>query len=405
MPAKLIFKRESFIGQTTLGISGYRDWLPTRTLSPAEIIRKWYAERSYGPRTVTPKNAVREAHLAHRQDTLKRSIPFLREHARDLLSWFAIGSEVRPTDVQPEVIAVEGESEEAHLFRLASLWWSVPVSHGFGRRQRFIVIDSSNNRLIGIFALGDPVFNLGPRDQAIGWSARDRRLRLRYVVDAFVLGAVPPYSDLLGGKLIAALATATETEQAFCRKYQGRRTIIREMRENASLALLTTSSVFGKSSVYDRLRVNDRLRFDFMGMTKGFGHFHVPPDVFAAMVSLLEREQHSYAHGNRFGNGPNWKIRVIRVSLEMLGLDVMHLNHGFCRGVYAAPLASNFRAFLRGEQRSLRKDTQSSVEAISEVMKGRWILPRSVRRTSWREINGAEVLRSTLNSIIGTKVL
>jgi hypothetical protein len=37
-------------------------------------------------------------------------------------------------------------------------------------------------------------------------------------MDAFVLGAVPPYSMLLGSKLVALLATTEEVARAFKRK-------------------------------------------------------------------------------------------------------------------------------------------------------------------------------------------
>ena len=63
---------------------------------------------------------------------------------------------------------------EGDLFRAATLLWSVPVSRGYGRRMRYLVMDESNNKLIGLFALGDPVFNLKSRD--VRGSAGQQRL-------------------------------------------------------------------------------------------------------------------------------------------------------------------------------------------------------------------------------------
>ena len=40
-------------------------------------------------------------------------------------------------------------------------------------------------------------------------------MRLRNVMDAFVLGAVPPYRELLCGKLVAMLAASDEVRDAF----------------------------------------------------------------------------------------------------------------------------------------------------------------------------------------------
>ncbi len=71
--------------------------------------------------------------------------------------------------------------------RYASLTWSVPVSNGYGRRMRFLVFDASNDKLMGLLALGDPVYNLRVRDQWIGWSVEQKNARLWHVMDAYVL--------------------------------------------------------------------------------------------------------------------------------------------------------------------------------------------------------------------------
>ena len=96
------------------------------------------------------------------------------------------------------------------MFRLASLTWSVPVSNGFGRRLRYLVWDAHNGKLIGLIAIGDPVFNLSVRDNLIGWNVHDRTARLVNIMDAYVLGALPPYNALLAGKMIACLIRSRE---------------------------------------------------------------------------------------------------------------------------------------------------------------------------------------------------
>ena len=77
-------------------------------------------------------------------------------------------------------------------------------------------------------------------------------------MDAFVLGAVPPYNALCGGKLIALLATSIEVRNAFSERYQDHVTLISQRRVDARLALVTTSSALGRSSVYNRLVWPDR---------------------------------------------------------------------------------------------------------------------------------------------------
>jgi hypothetical protein len=51
--------------------------------------------------------------------------------------------------------------------------------------MRYLVWDDGHNRLAGVFALGDPVYNLSVRDTKIGWSVHDRAQRLVGLLDAY----------------------------------------------------------------------------------------------------------------------------------------------------------------------------------------------------------------------------
>jgi hypothetical protein len=111
----------------------------------------------------------------------------------------------------------------------------VPVSAGFGRRLRYLVWDQGHDRLVGVIALGDPVFNLSVRDNLIGWNAHDRADRLVSILDAYVLGAVPPYNMLLGGKAVACLIRSREVFEDFKRTYGNTVGIISGRRKRAEL--------------------------------------------------------------------------------------------------------------------------------------------------------------------------
>ena len=77
-------------------------------------------------------------------------------------------------------------------------------------------------------------------------------------MDAYVVGAVPPYSQLIGGKLVAALMASTEVKRVYERKYLGRQAVISEKKHRARLVLLTTTSALGRSSLYNRLSLAKR---------------------------------------------------------------------------------------------------------------------------------------------------
>src|SRR5690606_8320048 len=146
---------------------------------------------------------------------LKSQREFISAKLPVLQRFFASGNQVVPTGIRARIERVDSGTWQGDLFRLATLTWSVPVSNGFGRRLRYLVWDDSNEKLMGIFAIGDPVFNLSVRDKCIGWSGDDRAARLVNVMDAYVLGAVPPYNMLLGGKMIACLVRSIDVYNDF----------------------------------------------------------------------------------------------------------------------------------------------------------------------------------------------
>ena len=331
---------------------------------------------------------------------LEREHAALGRHWPRLLEQFANGVEVRPDKIEPELVPVKAHHATGNLFRFATLLWSVPVSHGYGRRMRYLVRDRSNGKLIGIFALGDPVFNLRARDQWIGWSVDERRDRLVNVMDAYVIGAVPPYAQLLGGKLVASLIGSAEVSQDFAAKYNKTRGIISGHEKTARLALVTVTSALGRSSIYNRLKLVspgrgeelDRTLVELVriGKTQGYGHFHLSNSIFGRLRELLIAEEHPYASGHQFGQGPNWRLRVIRVGLKRLGLDEGLIRHGIAREVYAMPLTPDFRELLRGHIDDLDLE-RPTVSEISSAALERWVIPRADRRPQYKGFSREQI--------------
>lgn len=325
------------------------------------------------------KTSLRSLHAQARADKYLSMKVFLDDNEERLLEHFADGEEVDVEAFEPALVIVRPNSPENDLFRYASLLWSVPVSEGFGRRARFIVLDEYNHKLIGLFALGDPVFNLRARDDWIGWGPREREKRLYNVMDIFVLGAVPPYNILLGGKLVAMIAASNEVRAEILSRYKGNRTEISKERKNAELALLTTSSALGRSSIYDRIRYGDRQLYQRIGFSGGWGHFHLNNGLFDRMLAYVSIVSPRTAYRNKFGQGPNWKMRTARSCLESLGMSGDLLRHGVSREVYGIPVASNFREFLTGREGQLRP-IDIPFNDVAEFFKERWMRGRAERR-------------------------
>jgi hypothetical protein len=330
------------------------------------------------------KDTVRQLHLSQRRDRLVSESRFVTEQWPKLQHHFANGSEVVPERIEPRLEIIGPACWQSDLFRLASLTWSVPVSQGYGRRLRFLVWDEYNQKLIGLLGLGDPVFNLRVRDEWIGWSLRQRKQRLVDVMDAFVLGALPPYNILLGGKLVASLIRTEEVKDAFARRYSGSQGLISHERKHPRLCLVTTTSALGRSSIYNRLVLRGIHIFTSIGFTSGWGHFHIPESLFGSIREYLRDLGDKYANNHRFGDGPNWKLRALRKALGLIGVDGDLLQHGIAREVFVCPLARNAQSVLAGKVKRPDYSGLPTASEVGEWMLSRWIVPRATRRPEFR---------------------
>ena len=310
------------------------------------------------------KQTVRELHADQRKALLRSDQAFVKQAFPKLKHHFADGSEINPERICPELELIAASTWQSDLFRLASLSWSVPVSYGFGRRLRYLVWDRSNDRLMGIIALGDPVFNLKARDDLVGWNVAERGKRLVNVLDAYVLGAIPPYNMILCGKLVSCLVRSREVRADFAERYGDTRGIISRKKKKAQLVMITTSSSLGRSSVYNRLTLGDQRYFESIGYTQGWGHFHVPKGLFEELRNYLRKRKHKYVDGHWFGQGPNWRLRTIRAAFDALGFKADLLRHGIGREVFVCELARNARKILlghakRGNFRNLKSGAEN----------------------------------------------
>lgn len=351
-------------------------------------------------RSETGKESVRQLHRVQRDERIQASAHLLTEFLPDALSNFADGSEIDPSRIRLSLRRVSADTFESDLFRAASLTWSVPVSNGYGRRLRYLVWDEGHNRLAGLFALGDPVFNLSVRDNLIGWTASDRSSRLVNILDAYVLGAVPPYNMLLGGKAIACLVRSRDVYDDFLRTYGATTGIISGEEKQARLLAVTTSSSMGRSSLYNRLKLDGVNYFESIGYTVGWGHFHITDDLFAQMREYLRLSKHPYADQHRFGQGPNWRLRTIRAALGQLGINESVLRHGIQREVFFCPLAQNATKILATGKGRPDLSTLKTAEEISELARIRWMEPRAGRRDQYLQWRREDIVRLIMGESI-----
>lgn len=344
-------------------------------------------------RLVPPENKgkedIRQRHWQAVEHNRAKARKVMEKHEESLLARIANGVEVVPGQIDPAIVEVKSGSTDALLFRYAALHWSIPISSGYGRRLRFLVVDRSNGKLIGIIGLGDPVFSLKARDEWVGWGHETRRHKLRHVMEAFVLGAVPPYSYILCGKLVALLAASNEVQRAFGKKYGKRHAAISQRPGDGRLALITTSSALGRSSIYNRLRYHGETVFNSVGYTSGWGEIYFSNGLYAPLHAYAEENLQPTARHAGWGRGFRNRQEVIRKCLQDLGLSQKIRRHQIMREVFAAPLAKNAREFLSEKHVRLYRFDRSA-SSLSRWFLDRWLIPRAQRDLRYLEWNRSD---------------
>lgn len=298
------------------------------------------------------KSVVKAAMAYSKNEIIEQNSLWIENHLDLARSNLALGNEVLKSEICPRIEMCETQNQH-DIFRILRYSWSSPSSDYVGRRIRLLIRDDGvkGSPIIGIAALGSSIIHIHDRDRWIGWDTNTRTKRIIYMMDAYVVGAMPPYNYLLGGKLVSFILASNELRAIHKNKYTDVKTIIKN-REASDLVLIITSSLYGQnSSQYNRLKYGKSLIYKPIGTTSGYGSLHISNETFNAMLQLAEENGCNIS--NRFGDGPNWRMRVIRSACDVLGLnsDVI-LKHSFQRGLFAIRLAVNWKSFLKGESQT-----------------------------------------------------
>ncbi len=322
------------------------------------------------------KSYVRNAHKTAVNIAVQKNWEKIQKYEPELIDKYVIdGRDLDVANIEPELIQVD--KKNTNLFNWVKLHWSIPISAGYGRRLRYIVKDKTNGAVIGIIGLADPVFGIKDRDNLIGWAREARLERLRNVMDAFVLGSIPPYSSVLGGKLIASLLASPLIRTDFSNKYKGKRSLISGRIFDGKLALITTASAFGKSSVYDRIKISQGPEMIHAGWSSGSGEFHLFSDFYNELTSLV-REDIKGRKNPLWGSGVRNRRVVICAALDKLNLPRELIYHNIKRELFAMPLGYCSFEFLRGESKNIGYYDINQHEIV-DFIKNRWMVPRSIR--------------------------
>lgn len=204
--------------------------------------------------------------------------------------------------------------------------------------------------------------------KSIEWTKEQKIDRLYNCMTAYILGAVPPYNRILGGKLVALTVMFPEVRKWFYDKYKNSKSIITGVQKEPYLVYIDTMGAFGKSSIYNRL-----FNWDFIGYTKGKSHIHITANGSWELIKKVVSPEDFKTY--KYGQGPNWKMRILEKGLRELGLSTEMMSVGWQRGYYRCALAENWKEYLQGKENTVMWKNLQKNELV-EYWKHRWITPR-----------------------------
>jgi hypothetical protein len=317
---------------------------------------------------------AREVAMEERERVLREQKAFLRKRLPLLPKALARGEEVDPWRIEPELVLVE-TPEEKDLVRLLLLtWWSMPPTKAYGRRFAFLIRDRQNGKLMGLVSLMSPILGMEARDRYLGITRENRTLTVNLGLNGYRVGALPPYHELLGGKLAAMVLASREVREVYEERYREKVTLMERRALPPKLLYTYTTGAYGRASIYERLRDREGNPLAIrIGETKGQGVIHVSDAVHDLVARFLESKGREAKRG--FGGGPSQRLRHIKEACRLLGIpDVT--AHGHRRMIYLFPHVSNLKEALAGEE---PRYTDRPFEELALWWKERWGLPRALR--------------------------
>lgn len=305
---------------------------------------------------------------------------FLIEYLGLSKSYCKDGKDIIPGNIELELREVKSDSFEEILFRWWNfIWWSIPYQCPYGRQMRFLLWDTTHDAPFGLIGLQSPVLKMSVRDNSLGIPKDELDVWVNRSMNAQRVGALPPYNELLGGKMVALSLTSNEIREAYRRKYRNYISILKGRKLKPDLLFITTTSAFGKSSLYNRLKYKGETVAECLGYTQGSGSFHIPDDLYEDLLQFLANKGINIAR--RFGHGPSRRLRLISLGLQHLGLPSFEY-HGIKREFYIFPLVKNLKEVIQSKEEP--NWYNQPFDKLVEYWKGRWAIPRAERLPKWQ---------------------
>jgi len=322
------------------------------------------------------KCTLKKIHLIKRREQLLLHKKFLSDNFCTVREHVVSGKNLEPAKIQLNLIEVKPNSYYSKLFFWWNLfWWSIPYDKPIGRLMNFILWDEYHQAPFGLFSLQSPQLRSSIRDNFLDLNSENSNYWINQSLHGQRIGALPPYNDLLGGKMVALAMVSNEVRKLYESKYENKKTILKKRYLPNRLLFITTTSAYGKSSVYERINYGGKKVGQFIGYTSGAGTFHLSEDLYMECLKYLERNGVNIKRG--YGTGTSRKLRL-NIEMALRNLKIRKCTyHNIKRGYYLFENTENLNEVIHEGQEPIWFNRPFN--EIRQFWLNRWCIPRSRR--------------------------
>lgn len=363
----------------------YKEWLEQQTFE--NVDEDWLREKIIDELTTLSSMSVEEYTLFKKWIEINKKYPI--ENV-DPNPWFTstpappypeikiVRSEIwipeSPEDykkLDPYVVLCSDSNQTRKWNILRTFICTLENNSNIGRNLRFLIVDGSTNKYLGVICVSSDFMDLTPRDNHIGWS-REIKTKQKMINHTAIGSSIVPTQPLgynyLGGKLLALLTTSFPVEAAWDSRYGDK------------LVGITTTSLYGSFSQYNSLKYWGK-KGHSSGKIKYVPSKEIMDDIRDWMKLKHPRRYWELWVAKNPQGLPlkrDHKQRTLAFVYRQFKIpkEIYEADHK--RGIYWCPLFNNTNEFLRKEIGAfdLVKRFDNSVDALTKIWKEKYAIKR-----------------------------
>jgi hypothetical protein len=227
------------------------------------------------------------------------------------------------------------------------------------------------------------------------------------ILELNVCGAIPPYNELLVGKLVALLSLSSQVVRDYRMRYSNKHSEIATKLKGepvirpTNLVFIGTTSLYHiGASQYNRLRIphgvlgesSPEVKWRYLGQTTGYGTMHISKQTLKSMEEAIFTEGYKDMN-NFFAECHSSKLRLINRAVRELLEHTQYRSsqefskHSMSRLVYGAWIAVDGQAYLCGntDKPTYIFNINEPVEEISQRIINYWMERWLLNRINYKE--------------------